>query len=353
MANGWFFYVVLLAVLLSFRRGKTENEELLEKKSSSELKGLAILMVLLGHMTLLFGFITMPVTPYLGAQAVEIFLFLSGYGLAASFCKKGLKGFWKRKAGTVYLPFLFTNLIKLAVIAILAGSFIPFWTAVLNLVGIQIYLDTSMWYVQYILLCFILFYLSMKTAAGKGEREDVLLKGAVILTVCFAVMALGLNVWKLKAGNQAYIPFLECNSHYFGFPLGVWGYLVLKKIKKLPAAGLFISSVLCMILYAFFAAKIPVYGFYLAANTVFVLGILCLFLGLARLRLHSLLLEKLGGLSYHIYLNEMVVMSFLPYLVKWEGGDKILIILAVFAISVGTAWLTRKACDKLTALLNL
>ena len=46
-------------------------------------------------------------------------------------------------------------------------------------------------------------------------------------------------------------------------------------------------------------------------------------------------------------------MSFIPYLIKWDAGDKILIILAVFAVSIAVAWLTQKACDKLAAFLNL
>lgn len=62
-------------------------------EGTPELKGLAILLVLPGHMAHLFGLIIMPVTDYLGAQGVELFLFLSGFGLTASYFNKGLKGY--------------------------------------------------------------------------------------------------------------------------------------------------------------------------------------------------------------------------------------------------------------------
>ena len=100
------FYMVALLLILSFRKSPSASGEKLGRDTSRELKGLAILMVLFGHMTLVHGWIGIPATPVLGAPAVEIFLFLSGFGLVSSYHKKGLKGFIPRRLLAVLIPLL-------------------------------------------------------------------------------------------------------------------------------------------------------------------------------------------------------------------------------------------------------
>ena len=73
---------------------KTENPVSLfslSKEQTLLLKGIAILMVILGHMS----YIT-----WGGAGGVTIFLILSGYGIHESFKKNGLKNYWKKKIST-------------------------------------------------------------------------------------------------------------------------------------------------------------------------------------------------------------------------------------------------------------
>lgn len=77
---------------------KIENKILkLSKESTMELKGIAILFVILGHM----GY-----QGVLGVVGVHIFLVVSGYGIYYSFKRNGFENFWNKRILSVYVPYL-------------------------------------------------------------------------------------------------------------------------------------------------------------------------------------------------------------------------------------------------------
>jgi len=75
----------------------------MDKEQTKMLKGIAILMVVIGHIGGFSGLI--PSIP-LGACGVYIFLFLSGYGLMRSVTEKGLQRYWIKRIKNVYFPYL-------------------------------------------------------------------------------------------------------------------------------------------------------------------------------------------------------------------------------------------------------
>lgn len=351
--NKWLFYVILLLVIISFRRKKDGAYEDLGRECTGELKGLAILAVLFGHLAHLYGMIVMPVTDYLGAQGVEIFLFLSGFGLTSSFLKKGMAGYWKKRLLTVYVPYTIVNILKLAAMAAVFGiSFISMTGAreiVFNFLGLSIMMDTSMWYIQYILLCYIIFYLVFRFTKFSNMGK------AALLSLIFFLMGLLLNGWMIGTGE--YIPFMECCSHYVGFPLGIFGCLLYERIKEFTTRTLLISSAAFLAAFLLCSTQIPQYGFYVFANVLFVLFAVTLFIGLKRLRLRSALLEWLGGLAFHIYLNEYIVMMIvtIPFFNRLQAGKEIpgmalpaaAVILCSVAVAVVTKWIGDRCLKKL------
>lgn len=68
----------------------------ISKEGTQALKGIAILLVIFGHM----GFLDIP-----GAGGVHIFLILSGYGIYCSVNKNGLYQYWKKRIVSVYIPY--------------------------------------------------------------------------------------------------------------------------------------------------------------------------------------------------------------------------------------------------------
>lgn len=74
---------------------------------SNIIKAFAILLVVLCHIGNRFTRATTP----LGGIGVALFLILSAYGVEKSFIKSGLKGFWRKRLITVYVPYWIVELI--------------------------------------------------------------------------------------------------------------------------------------------------------------------------------------------------------------------------------------------------
>lgn len=116
------------------------------------LRGVAILMVMQQHLSgFVFG--SRVFTPF-GGAGVAIFLIISGWGLTISTNKKGLKGFWTKKFVRVFLPWL---LVWLAMV-FLNGETKFSASSLLSL----FLLDSTNWYLKYLLLCYLSFYISHK-----------------------------------------------------------------------------------------------------------------------------------------------------------------------------------------------
>lgn len=194
-----------------------------------------------------------------------------------------------------------------------------------------------MWYIQYILVCYLLFYLVFRFTklSGKGK--------AVLLFFLFVPMGIALGIWQTGPWAGSCLPFMECYSHYLSFPVGVLCCLSYNKIRKLSTRSCFIASFVFLTGFLLCSARIPEYFFYLSANLFCLLFAVTLFIGLTRLGLHSVLLEKLGGLAFHIYLNEYIVMMLLSLLFYNNGNPGLpmavraaVIILCSILIAVGT-----------------
>lgn len=91
---------------------------------------------------------------HLGGAGVAVFLIVSGYGLSISTSKKGLKGFWSKKFVRVFLPWLLVWLIMI----LLKKEKLFSYSSLSSL----FLLTSTNWYLQYLLLCYLLFYISHK-----------------------------------------------------------------------------------------------------------------------------------------------------------------------------------------------
>lgn len=152
----------LRAITEGFGKMNTEIKPM-NKEHFQYLKGLAILAVMVGHIGNFSGKTWF--TP-LGGIGVALFLFCSGFGLTKSYQKNGLKHFWLNKLISVYCPFAVVELIaavvyKRAVIDIL-----------LELLFIKIQHPYG-WYLQYLLVCYVLFYLGIRFVSDARIRYGI------------------------------------------------------------------------------------------------------------------------------------------------------------------------------------
>ncbi|SUY46578.1 putative acyltransferase [Clostridium putrefaciens] len=124
----------------------------LSKTNTDQLKGVAILLVILGHM----GIIS-----YAGAYGVGIFLVLSGFGLTQSYLKSGTENFIRKRINKIIIPYMIITLIWFAIEKLRFGTSYSVKHTIKTLIGLnaQSPLDASMWYVTFLIYWYIAFYL--------------------------------------------------------------------------------------------------------------------------------------------------------------------------------------------------
>lgn len=145
-----FLLLVFFPVLLTITRQNTAGGNLLDFKYTNCLRGVAILLIMVGHITGTMG--VRWFTP-LGGIGVALFLFLSGFGCNESYKHKGLDGFWWKKVKRVLLPY--------ALVITLVYVFKQKWVLISYLLEIT-GLRTSFWFIAFMVKWYIVFWVTTK-----------------------------------------------------------------------------------------------------------------------------------------------------------------------------------------------
>lgn len=185
----------------------------IEKTLSAKIKGIAILMVIFGHMNYI---------DCAGAWGVHLFLIISGYGITISLEKNSTNKYWEKRIKNVYLPYLLTTIIFL-IVRLFLGEKISLFSAVISLIGFDFgrNLDQTMWYISYIFawyaIAWLLYILRNKKSLCIGF-------GAFAL---FLMAALGYTSVIWRRGTIAW-------AYFASFPLGMLLAVLNIRNKKLP-----------------------------------------------------------------------------------------------------------------------
>ena len=301
----------------------------ISKSETVYFKGIAILLVLLGH----FGFVIRG-----GAFGVNIFMILSGYGCMESLDSKGLDNYWKRKSGIylTYLPFILFQIVFMWIVD--AREVLQKLSAsVVSLLGLDLdrNVDPTMWYISFIYLYLLLFWLAAvvaKPLKNKKHRHIVII--LLMLSVSAVIYYISRDYHFLF--HQSSSAFEYTFSFVGGIILSVAGKYELKKwlVYLLYVPALIASAVVFVMFYGINGGKyIMIYDFVGAVLFILLAG------------LHVCPLERvigfLGRSSYEIYLTEGFFLregirwsAFLPY--SWQRG-----VLAI-AASILIGWGSHK-----------
>ena len=122
---------------------------LISKNESIILKGIAIFIIVIGHIGCNY---TRLMTP-MGGVGVSLFLILSGYGLSLSFSKNGYKHWLRKRVFVVFIPYWIVQIISY------------FFLTELKIQ--QVLLDLSLikplhplgWYLNYLMLWYLTFFI--------------------------------------------------------------------------------------------------------------------------------------------------------------------------------------------------
>lgn len=159
-------FITILIALIFFTAQKKQTVSL-DKTTSTSLKGFALLGVLFAHI----GYALVQDTRFLfplsivGGICLNLFLFLSGYGLTQSMMEKPLSAwsFYKRRLDKILLPFWISLGLFLIMDASLLHIIRP-WTEIIQSffgffpkADLYTSLNSPLWYITFILANYLLF----------------------------------------------------------------------------------------------------------------------------------------------------------------------------------------------------
>ncbi|MGF6356118.1 peptidoglycan/LPS O-acetylase OafA/YrhL [Paenibacillus sp. 4624] len=268
----------------------------IKRDVSNQLKGIAILFVVLGHLCLL-GIITMPSTifEYAGVWGVTIFLMMSGYGLMSSYLNKGIKlSFLYKRLNKVWVPYVVITLVWVILDKFIFHINHNNYQLIKYLFSLDFKysVDPTMWYITYIGMWYIIFFIIFIIPINN------LLK--VILIISFSIAL------KISDFNIIY----DWNFYTFAFPFGVIVAFVFSKVKRLNLQSfvvkfsLLVATIICLrvsLYYLFKVYNLTFINELSISSILLTLGILCF---LTLIKHQSKVLIFLGSISYEIYLIE-------------------------------------------------
>ena len=223
-------YTILLVFLFYMGFGlKLDNEEnnhLLSFDITTVMRGIAILMVVIHHLSLWFG--TNILTSW-GGGGVAIFMILSGYGLTMSYQKSGVKRFWWKRFVGIFIPWLVVILMTMQPWTLYNQEW--FWKYLF-------FIDYGPWYMQYLFVWYILFFVAHCSQWTYRIRWYIIGISALLMFL----------YWGPLQQEQSLC-----------FPLGMWigeHYEYVKKVDKRTYLKLSVAAIIVAV-FALGAKQIP------------------------------------------------------------------------------------------------
>ncbi|MEQ8156905.1 MAG: acyltransferase [Clostridiaceae bacterium] len=299
--------LVLVGIaLFSFKKMGQPVEEsiMLDKLCTKELKGIAIIFVILGHMSIDKHIFITPNLVYAGAWGVTLFLILSGFGITKSYLNNGMN-FAKLigRIKSILIPYSIVTLVWIIIDCLYLDKTYSAKTIILVLLGIdgRRSIDASMWYISIILFWYIIFYITFRLQLKNYIK--------VLLLFCFSYVI-------YRGHFDSYLLDLSSNWQLsaFSFPVGVslslyseeiMDYLHKKNIKYLFLLLAVVLFLLFIILVKYNSASLKCY---ILTNTSISLFFIMIVVLLRYYNFTSKFFEFIGSISYEIYLFEGVFM---------------------------------------------
>ncbi len=357
-----FIAILVIAVLLSLRKKKDEG--VFPVSTTNELKGLAILTVIFGHIGyfLVTGNLFLYPLSTISGVGVDLFLFLSGYGLTISAIKRSrtIGNFYKDRLLKLLIPFWivligfflldFFVLNKSYPINYIISSFLGFFPKA------DMYNDINspLWYFTFILFYYLLFPLVFI------KKRPWL---SAILIYLISYLMLSLNLGFISGVNYFY------STHYWAFPIGVFlGWLscnvqwlqravssLFVKINSSKVLAILkdvlryvlILALICLIAYASYSGMGRGNNTEQLVSVITTLAFVCLFLFK---KMEIKLFSLLGLYSYEIYLLHWPILYRYDIFFKFLPGYLAVVLYIILFIGLG--WLLKKVSEAILSRFN-
>ncbi|MDB6063689.1 MAG: hypothetical protein JWM78_3792 [Verrucomicrobiaceae bacterium] len=355
----WIIIAAIIAALVLFKR-KTEYGDLLSLSATQELKGVAILAVLFGHI----GYFLVDDYRFLfplsigAGVGVNIFLFLSGYGLTVGMLKKPLSplAFYRKRAVKVFIPFWLALIGFFILDALVLHRTYPTEYIVRSLFGFFPRADMAddvnsvFWYITWILFYYLLLPLVFM-------RRHAWLSALILLAAGQAL------VWWSPSAIELVTRLYKV--HTVAFPLGMlaaWGLFENREtanrfaqMLRARRAALSVTQYYGALILLAAVVAYSAYDSGIGQSTtkeqimslVTTLALVLLF-ALKRVELRALML--IGIFSYEIYLLHWPLLSRYDMVYrKLPAAPATFVYLAIF---IGLGWIIQRATGPIQDLLE-
>jgi peptidoglycan/LPS O-acetylase OafA/YrhL len=238
--QGLLFGALFLLTLILTVRPRTDRG-VFPTEATNELKGLAIIAIIIAHIGFFLADDTRFLTPlsYFAGIGVDLFLFLSGYGLTASSLKKnlGVVRFYTKRLFKLFIPLW----VVLAILFVLhsgydTGYIIRSFLGWFPHADLYQDVDSPLWYFSLILFYYLIYPLVFNKRLPYLSALAIGVAGYLILYHTTLPVTIGvLALYKL---------------HFLAFPLGMLGAWVVGLVEKqkFPRVPLFVRTALAIAL---------------------------------------------------------------------------------------------------------
>lgn len=284
---------------------------ILTKACTDQLKGIAIVLVILCHLHI-YNIINFPFVKYAGAWGVAVFLLLSGYGLVQSYLINGIeKNYFRRRFNKIIPAYFIITFLWICLDVFVFHKFYTVKTIFMALVGLNFSrsIDSSMWYLTFILLWYVIFYIVFKIPINNLFKVALLLLASCIF------------MFHSHYDNFTTSINYQFKLHSCTFPLGVCLGLyyakMLSVIKDKATIIISITGILSICLFlitSFLFAIYPKVIIHFFQNILFAVGCIIIFMLLDRYEIKSKILMFIGSISYEMYLFEYAFIKKYPIL---------------------------------------
>jgi len=335
-----FIALLALAILLTVKKKPAGSG--FDTSLTNELKGVAILMVIFSHVGYFLFSDHRFVFPLsvAGGKGVDIFLFLSGFGLAVSALRSGIgiREFYSKRLRKLFIPMWVVLAVFFVLDAVVLHRVYPPLGIVQNILGFfpraDLYNDINspLWYFTAIIFYYLLFPLVF------SKRLPIL---SAILLLLLGRFVVGLNLPVAADVLKLY------NLHYIAFPLGMCLAIIMQykgrlsiRLPALPRIdAVFVKMaalVLAIYIFGYTAIHSGVGGESLIREQLIsLLSLACLLLIFILKKFYSRFLVVLGLYSYEIYLIHWPLMYRYDLIYKYLPASVATFLYLLLLITLG------------------